>query len=132
MLQRWPFNWKTPSGYVFAFLDESTVQVIGVLMFLPIIIFLIGSCWLIIVCIKDIGNDLTSLEFDKNIAELKKPFCNIVKHYSEAKELSENNNYTKSNAGQISNNQHILFQLGWLMTSTEFKNLCFVLFSCGY
>lgn len=42
---------------------------------------------------KDITNDLSFLEpeqlLNKSAAELKKPFCNIVKLYSDSKELSK-------------------------------------------
>lgn len=65
----------------------------GILTFIPLMSFLIGSCWIIIVCIKDISNDLSFLKPDeisnKSAADLKEPFCNIVKLYSDVKELSK-------------------------------------------
>lgn len=58
----------------------------------PAICFLIGSCWLFISFAKDATNDLSLLinveKPRRNYAELGKRFCDIVRAYSDVKELS--------------------------------------------
>lgn len=87
-----PFNWRTPLGYTIAFLDELIADTVGVLTYVPLMSFFIGSCWTFIFFIKDITtNDLPFLGIDvrsKNrCVESKKRFCKIVNFYADAKGL---------------------------------------------
>lgn len=85
-----PFDWKTPLGYTIAFLDELIADAAGVLTYVPLISFFIGSCWAFIFFIKDVTvNDLHFFKVDvrsKNSSvESRKRFCKIVVFYAEAK-----------------------------------------------
>lgn len=89
---RWPFNWKTPIGYIFVYLDEFTTQNIGALFCVPLLGILVGSCWLTVAYVNDISDELAFLESNKmskkSANELKEPFCKTINLYSDAKELS--------------------------------------------
>lgn len=88
-LCRMPFNVKTPSGYLIAFLDEFICDIAGTLTYVPLITFIFGSCWLITSFINDISNDLSSIEASnissKTVADLKKAFRKIIDLYSNVK-----------------------------------------------
>lgn len=82
---------------------------------LPIICILIGSCWLIIAFVKDITNDLSNfkiieMRLIKNRAELKVRFFNMIRFYSDAKELGENSH-------QIDDK--------YLYSFLDFRQICF-------
>lgn len=80
-----PFNWRTPYGYAIALflqiVDVSSVLYCATLLFA----FFIGSCWLCIVFVNDVANDLSSL-VDQML--VKKCFFNAVQHFSDVKQLS--------------------------------------------
>lgn len=93
-LQRWPFNWKTPSGYLVAWLAQ--LAGIACIFIVAITFFgiIFGSSWLFIVIAKDISNDMAA--FNQTVEKpLKgndrkdaiKRFSDIVQKYSDAKEL---------------------------------------------
>lgn len=64
------------------------------LIYVPLLGFIMGSCWLLITFVKDITNDLSFLKADeinsRNDMELKEIFCKTVKFYSTVKGLSNN------------------------------------------
>lgn len=86
-LQRMPFSWKTPSGYMIAFLDELVSDIVGTATYVPLISFIVGSCWLLITFIKDISSDLSSIEAEeisnKTVDDSKKLLCKIIKFYTD-------------------------------------------------
>lgn len=63
---------------------------------LPVLTFMIGSCWLLITSVKDITNDVCFLKLgdisEKNIAELKELFCKLVEFYVNVTELIDDLN----------------------------------------
>lgn len=69
---RWPFNEKTPLGYLY----QSVMN------------FLLGSCWLIVSTVDDINCDLNELANEANSTKVKQQLSDIVKVYSDVKELS--------------------------------------------
>lgn len=90
-----PFNWRTPYGYAIALflqiVDVSSVLYCATLLFA----FFIGSCWLCIVFVNDVANDLSSLDFgnasngnDSDQMLMRERFFNAVQHYSDVKQLS--------------------------------------------
>lgn len=95
---RMPFNWRTPYGYaIVLFLqiaDVSSVLYCATLLFA----FFIGSCWLCIVFVKDVANDLDSLNSvnatngnasnNNNDRLMTERFFNVVQYYCDVKQLS--------------------------------------------
>lgn len=88
-----PFNWQTKFGYLIALIIEaigaSTISLCGV----PVICFLVGSCWLLKTIIQDITNDLSQLNEtvpssteDKN--DVEKIFRTFIQNFSKTEELS--------------------------------------------
>lgn len=89
-----PFNWKTPIGYIFAFLFASGSAFAVVYSILPTICFAIGGYWLIIDAVKLIINDFElfckkALTIDvKETKELKEHLCDVIEDISDIKQLS--------------------------------------------
>lgn len=81
-----PFDWKTPFGYLFAFVISSNACYAYIFSLCPMIYFLIGSCWLFVEAAEDITEDLSLLQ--KNDARLKRQLCDIIRFHAEAKQLS--------------------------------------------
>lgn len=86
----WPFDWKTPMGYFTSlFLQSIPVNAAYLTAIIFFDIFL-GSCWLFVVMIEDIGMDLIAFNNDvkanANRDEWKKYFCDILKHYLDLKQ----------------------------------------------
>lgn len=89
-----PFDWKTPRGYVFAYIFEITAFYCSQFVFLPVFGFYLGFCWLIISFVKDIANDLDQLtlnECQSDNDQTTGVFCEIVELYSEVKQFSHTN-----------------------------------------
>lgn len=88
---RYPFNWKSPFGYLVA----SFCQYIGVIttanMLAHNLNLFIGSCWLFKFIANDIKNDLTAFNAaakapDADPVVLTKRFCDLVQIHSDAKQ----------------------------------------------
>lgn len=90
-LPRFPFNWKTPFGYLFAFSSQCLEAITTISSLLPMMCFLAGSCWLLVYFIEDITNDLSrfNLKSEKKANARKKneQFCNIMKLHGNLKRL---------------------------------------------
>lgn len=88
---RFPFDWRTVIGYLIALLSQCAALLSILISFIPIICILIGSCWLSIVFVKDLINELAHLNTAKskrNHPEIRAHFCQIVQSYADAKQLS--------------------------------------------
>lgn len=84
---RWPFNDKSPLGFwcvsFFLGVENFFVLITGY----SALCFLLGSCWLFVSIGEDIIKHLSVLNRRKNL-QLKQHLCDIVKMYSDVKELS--------------------------------------------
>lgn len=92
--QRLPFNWKTPFGYFIATQLEFFGSLSIVLITFAVITNYFGSCWLITVFVKDIGeNDVSQLNLNASGPNKKKKmidrFRKLVYNFSEVKQLSD-------------------------------------------
>lgn len=89
-----PFNWQTPCGYLIALLTQFAAAFAVLSSASAVLGFLVGSCLLFIDTVRDITTDLKLLNDDQSSSErsnnqrIKVRFCNIVKIYSNAKQLS--------------------------------------------
>lgn len=92
--KRLPFDWHAPLGYSIAFL----LQVIEIFCTCyaasPITCFVVGLCLYVVAFVRDITSDLHALNAvinstDSNQVEVKKRFCDIIKLYTDVKQLSE-------------------------------------------
>lgn len=94
--ERLPFDWRTPSGYLVAWLTqcvEGASIVATDILFLGIVF---GSSWLFIVIAEDITYDVIAFnnlvttlkteDNDSDHAELIKRFCDIIQQYMDAKQ----------------------------------------------
>lgn len=92
---RMPFDWRTPLGYLIVLALESfVVSSIGFTN-MPLICFIVGSCWLINSLVKDIANDLIDFNVSKKNEvrmKAKENLCHIVQNFADIKQLSENSN----------------------------------------
>lgn len=92
---RMPFDWRTPLGYLIVLALESfVVSSIGFTN-MPLICFIVGSCWLINSLVKDIANDLIDFNVSKKNEvrmKAKENLCYIVQNFADIKQLSENSN----------------------------------------
>lgn len=90
---RFPLKWRTPFGYLVAFLIESGAAFAAISSFIPMLSFLSGSCLLFVSFIKDTTADLWLFNVTdpkKSDNKVKVPFFNIIQMHSELKELSWN------------------------------------------
>lgn len=92
---RFPFNWKTPLGYLVAWIIFILAEVCTLILFSLFLCFYVGFCWLIISFVKDIINELDVLtqatdgqQSDRKISET---FNEIVDLYSNVRQLSGKN-----------------------------------------
>lgn len=88
---RFPFNWKTPFGYLVAYILNCCATFCVIYGHYMVFCFLIGSSWLTITCVKDITNDLNNLTVKRLTHEsqqqLKRSLINIIQFHSDAKQL---------------------------------------------
>lgn len=90
---RYPFEWRTPIGYLIALLSQSASSFAILYSICPLICFIVGTCWLLIGCSEDISNELPYLNTVKTprrngYVELKEHICSIAKLSVNAKEFS--------------------------------------------
>lgn len=89
---RFPFEWKTPAGYLMAWLIQcigAMPATINTVHFLNVIF---GPGWLFICIAEDITQHVTAFNInvqstsDKYRTKLPKSFCDLVQIYSDAKQ----------------------------------------------
>lgn len=87
---RYPFNWKTPIGYLFALLSQCGSSLVILYTVCPTICLLVGTSWLLIGCCEDIANELPHLNQFRiaQRGELKERICSIAQMYADVKEFS--------------------------------------------
>lgn len=89
---RLPFNWKTPVGYSIVLAFESIVLSSIGLTCVPLISFIVGSCWLTNSFVKDIASDLINFNVKKKRGtqrRAKKHLCKVINDFADAKQLSK-------------------------------------------
>lgn len=95
---RLPFNWRTPFGYLIAFLCEFASAYATCLYSGALGNLLVSSCYVEICIVKDITIDLIAMnrceKFEGNQMEIRMRFCDVVQLYSDAKQLSRNHHIT--------------------------------------
>lgn len=90
---RLPFKWKTPFGYVVGLGLESLGFLLGAWSISPLLIFFIGSCWLLKSFATEVTNELRYLEVNcktnhQNKRKLRVAVCNVVQLFADTKQLS--------------------------------------------
>lgn len=98
-LKRYPFNWKTPIGYFFAYLIQTSTVFAGTAIFVCALISNIGFCTFgisfvedIEECLQHLNDQVVSLQ-DKELShgesiEMKTNLATIIQLHADAKELS--------------------------------------------
>ena len=90
--KRFPFDWKTLFGYFFAWLTQCVGIAATVTACISFFNCVFASCWLFMVIIEDITNDMAafnnSIETlnDGHRADLMDHFCKIIQLYTNAKQ----------------------------------------------
>lgn len=90
--RRWPFDWKTPLGYLMAWLVQSAMCATAGLTDIVFFNLIFGSCWLFIHMSEDTTMDLAAFNTDitsnrkKIRPQTMKSFCDIVQLYTDAKQ----------------------------------------------
>lgn len=94
---RLPFDYKTPFGFVLLTLLQFPWSFCLIFSAVPVICFLIGSCWLLVSFVKDIQNELdllhTTAMSEQGRLNVTERFCNLVLTYSNVKQLRHLNHY---------------------------------------
>lgn len=89
----WPFNWRTPIGYLVVLAIELLCDLCARAWFVPTVCFFIGLCWLSVAFAKDITIDLNFLNIggksNRSQVKLIKRFCGIVQLYADARQLRQ-------------------------------------------
>lgn len=87
-----PFDWKSPVGYVVAWLSEILALSAGSLSIFPVLSSIFASSWLFItIADADLTQEMANFNIDVKASgehgdgELIIRFCNIVQLYSDAK-----------------------------------------------
>lgn len=88
---RYPFDWKTPAGYLVAFLAQAFGILCGASAFMQFLNLFFGSCWLFTFIAEDITKDSAAFNTaakatNRNCVELMSRFCDMLQIYSDAKE----------------------------------------------
>lgn len=89
---RYPFDWRTPFGYLIAFIAEYAGALTGVCVYMQVLVLVFGTSYLFIIIAEDITQDLAALDIaaqssDGNRdAKLMKYFCDLVEIYSDTKQ----------------------------------------------
>ena len=85
---------KTPFGYAIAFCVELSGSFFTTNIVVPYLCLVTGALWLINSFVKDITNDLPTLNVSKasntNYKMVTERFCTIAQSLSDAKQLSSN------------------------------------------
>lgn len=92
--QRWPFDWKTPFGFLIAFTVQFVADICIQIWLIPTAGLFIGVCWLSIAFAGDIASDVRLLNVGKtanhNQIKWTEGFCKIIQRYGDARQLSVN------------------------------------------
>lgn len=85
------FEWKTPFGYLLAFIFQGGGNMCIAWTYAQFTSFAFGSCWLFIFMAKDITRDLDAFNADVKKskgkqAELMGRFCDGIQMFSDAKQ----------------------------------------------
>lgn len=98
IFNRFPFDWKTLVGYPIALLAQYAGSFTGMMAFVPIICFFIGSCWLVSSFVRDLTTELAQYFSDGQHprkasgtkgAEMMNHFIRIIQFHVDAKQLSD-------------------------------------------
>lgn len=87
-----PFDWKTPFGYLGAWLSEVTGCFATYAVAIPLNGFIFASSWLFIAINDDLTEELATFNTDlgtlneNGYLDLMQRFCDIIQLYSDAKE----------------------------------------------
>lgn len=90
--KRYPFNWKSPAGYLVAWMAQWVVGPTSGSLYIQFPNIFFASCWLFMFIAEDITQDvlkfntIVTTTSDETCAELTKRFCDTVHIYSDAKE----------------------------------------------
>lgn len=88
--RRFPFNWKTPFGYLIAYALEYMGAVHSISIVLCQTTFIIASYWMLISLGKDITNELNTINAaQEDRLELTMKLSNVIHLHSNAKQLSD-------------------------------------------
>lgn len=85
--KRFPFDWKTPCGYLAAFLSQCAGAVAITCAYMHFLNIAIGAVCLFVYIAEDITNDLAAFNTDINTPKPNRAdFCNVVQTYLNAKQ----------------------------------------------
>lgn len=88
---RFPFDWRTPSGYLMAWFAQCAGALTGGSIYTQFPNLVFGTCWLFIFIAEDITMEVDAFNVDvkrslgRNRAKLTKRFCDMVQLYWDAK-----------------------------------------------
>lgn len=90
---RWPFDWRTPFGYLVALIGQCAAAGSMITVSFPFLNMIFGSCWIFIVIAGDITNDVAAfndtveiLSSTSDRAESLERIRDIIQNCSDAKQ----------------------------------------------
>lgn len=101
---RYPFNWKTPFGYIAAMSFQLFIFIISLIICFSSMLFPISFCVFLTAFCEDLENDLHEQnenlrihsapkigQTNANRNEMKQKICDIIRFHCDAKQLSRRN-----------------------------------------
>lgn len=93
-IERLPFDWKTPKGYVISFIFQFILTINLLYSVLCLTILAIGTCLILISLAKDIQCYLNLIKMNardkRNRRKISKKFTHFIRFHSNSKQLSNN------------------------------------------
>lgn len=88
---RLPFNWKTPFGYLVAFVSQYLGSTFVLTIFTVVMNLVYETCWFFITVARDIRKELTEFNADvrtshENPEKMTKRFVELIQIFSDAKQ----------------------------------------------
>lgn len=90
---RYPFDWKTPHGYLIAFTAQYAGALTEVSIYTQIVVLVFGTCYLFVIIAEDITKDLEAFNTAARTvgsanwkAEMMMRLCNLLQIYTDAKQ----------------------------------------------
>lgn len=89
LIFRFPFDYRTPFGYIAAFIIQYVSGFFAINIFILLMSFIIGTYWMIVSVVKDIQVCLFKVQPDKSEWELLIRLSEIIQLNLEAKQLNK-------------------------------------------
>lgn len=88
-IDRLPFDWKNPRGYLIGFIFQYASSICAMLVIVSMMALIFGACWMLTALTQDIKVVLLEIEPEKNPKKLFDSLFECIELYTDLKQLSE-------------------------------------------